>query len=863
MRWLLPIVIVLLAFSSRPCRATHMRAGEITYKQLGTYYYEVTITVFTKPSSNIDRPVLELHWGDGTKDSIDRINIQTLQGVVDVDKITYRGTHQYPGPATYILHFEDQNRNANVINMNNSANVAFFVQSMLVINPFLGGNNSVQLLNDPIDMGAINQLFIHNAGAYDPDGDSLSYQLEICKANGGVNCPGYSYPTASISFSIDAITGDLIWNTPVTVGIYNVAFSINEWRNGTKIGYVTRDMQIEILPSTNNPPVLNFMADTCVEAGSTCTFQVTATDADNDNVTLSATGAPFLLSPDSAYFAIQTSQGSVSSQFIWNTTCAHVRKKPWTVSFKAVDYHISPQPPSPLNFADYQLRNITIVAPAPQNLMALPQGNTINLTWDQSLCAQAKGYSIYRHIGATGWTHAYCETGVPSYTGYVNIKTIQNVTTTSFTDDNNGAGLSQGIDYCYLIIAWFDDGAESYASNEACAHLRNDIPLMTHVSVNTTQSTAGQIYIAWSKPNEIDSVVAPGPYYYILNKGTGQSGNSMLPYDTLPTINDTTYIDLVNNTVGLAYSYSITMINNTPNMQFAMGTCHFASSVYLAAQPTDKSVKLTWTEQVPWTNFAYIVYKWNGVSFDSIATTSKQNFTDTGLVNGQQHCYKIKSWGTYNIKSMPDTLYNYSQELCAIPVDNIAPCPPVIAVKQLCDSASNSISWSWKDSVCHSDLNLLQLYFIPLGSSASQLIYQTHTTSDTLYVHDSLPVIGGCYFITVTDSNGNSANSNTVCVDNCPKFDLPNVFTPNNDGINDFFEPSVYSYVDKTEFTIYNRWGNPVYRTMDKKIYWDGNHLNSGDPCPEGVYYYLCTFTYSLLDRKETKTITGVVHLIR
>lgn len=840
-----------------------MRAGEITYKQLGTYFYEVTITVFTKPSSNIDRPVLELHWGDGTKDSIDRIHIENLQGVADVAKITYRGTHQYPGPATYVLHFEDQNRNANVINMNNSANVAFYVQSMLVINPFLGGNNSVQLLNNPIDLGAINQLFIHNAGAYDPDGDSLSYQLEICKANGGVNCPGYVFPAASVSFTVDALTGDLTWNTPVTVGIYNVAFSINEWRNGTKIGYVTRDMQIEILPSTNHPPVLITLADTCIEAGSTCTFQVAATDADNDNVTLSATGEPFLLSPDSAYFAIQTGQGIVSAPFTWNTTCAHVRKKPWTVSFKAVDYHISPQPPSPLNFADYQSRNITIVAPAPQSLVATPQGNTIKLQWDTSICPQAKGYKIYRHAAATGWMHAYCETGVPSYTGYVNIKTITDINTTTFVDDNNGTGLSQGIEYCYMVIAWFNDGAQSYASNETCAHLRNDIPLMTHVSVNTTQSLGGHMHVAWSKPNEIDTLVAPGPYFYILNKGEGQLGNAMAAYDTLSTINDTTYIDTVNNTMNKAYSYSITMINNTPNMQFVMGTGHFASSIFLTAQPTDKAIKLSWTEQVPWANFAYTIYKYNGVLFDSIASTSNQQYIDTGLVNGQAYCYKIKSAGKYNIKGMPDTLYNFSQELCDSPIDNIAPCAPTLAAEQLCDSATNFIQWTWSDTTCRGDLSLVQLHFVPIGTNNGLLIFETYTAIDTLFIHDSLFVIGGCYFITVADSNGNTASSNTVCVDNCPHFELPNVFTPNNDGINDFFEPDVYSHVDKTDFTIYNRWGNPVYCTTQKKIYWDGKDQHSGQPCPEGVYYYLCTFTYSLLNGQETKKITGAVHLLR
>ncbi|MCK7532596.1 MAG: hypothetical protein MZV63_16970 [Marinilabiliales bacterium] len=59
----------------------------------------------------------------------------------------------------------------------------------------------------------------------------------------------------------------MIWDTPVMQGEYNIAFVIDEWRNGVKIGSVTRDMQIEILACNNNPPVIVAVDDTCVTAG--------------------------------------------------------------------------------------------------------------------------------------------------------------------------------------------------------------------------------------------------------------------------------------------------------------------------------------------------------------------------------------------------------------------------------------------------------------------------------------------------------------------------------------------------------------------------------------------------------------------
>ena len=127
---------------------------------------------------------------------------------------------------------------------------------------------------------------------------------------------------------------------------------------------------------------------------------------------------------------------------------------------------------------------ITVVTPAPPDLVASPVGNNINLIWDKSPCTNAIGYKIYRRNGFYGYVHGHCETGVPAYTGYVEIATDTGVYDTTFTDTNNGNGLIHGIDYCYMVIAYFNDGAESFASNEACTTLIKDVPIITNVSVN-------------------------------------------------------------------------------------------------------------------------------------------------------------------------------------------------------------------------------------------------------------------------------------------------------------------------------------------------------------------------------------------
>ena len=88
-------------------------------------------------------------------------------------------------------------------------------------------------------------------------------------------------------------------------------------------------------------------------------------------------------------------------------------------------------------------------------------------------------------------------------------------------------------------------------------------------------------------------------------------------------------------------------------------------------------------------------------------------------------------------------------------------------------------------------------------------------------------------------------------------FSLPNVFSPNGDGLNDrlilFGIPTGFS------FTIVNRWGNVIFETIfPNDEFWDG-HFN-GKSCQEGVYFYIIRNTESNSDENLK---TGFIHLIK
>ena len=90
-----------------------------------------------------------------------------------------------------------------------------------------------------------------------------------------------------------------------------------------------------------------------------------------------------------------------------------------------------------------------------------------------------------------------------------------------------------------------------------------------------------------------------------------------------------------------------------------------------------------------------------------------------------------------------------------------------------------------------------------------------------------------------------------VSVIECNDSYIPNVFTPNNDGINDFFE--IKNLPENASTQIFNRWGIKVFETTKSDIFWDGR-TTSGIESVDGTYFYIIT--------TEEKTYKGFLQLI-
>lgn len=863
------LIIFIINFSY----ATHQRAAEITYRHLQGLTFEFTITMYTRTSSPADdtRTYMPIKWGDETSSELERIEWYEIPGVKDISYNLYRGTHTFPAPGSYKMSVEDPNRNGGVVNIPNSINVPMYIESTIVINPFLGINNSVQLLTPPIDQGCVGQRYIHNPGAYDPDGDSLSFKLVDCKGAGGFDIPGYSYPKTQPGgyFGIDSISGDLLWETPVLQGEYNVAFVVEEWRHGILIGTVRRDMQIEIVACDHVPPEIYTISEACVVAGDFLQFDAIAVDPDGTPVTITAFGGPFEQSENAAYIDPDPGVGvdTARTTFNWPTNCSHVRLEPFTVVFKAQDQGL------PVSLVNFKTVFIKVNAPAPDNLNAIALGNGVNLSWETSPCENAIGYKIYRRSGESGWTPGECETGVPIYTGFQQIGTVEGVNTLTFRDDNFGVGLVNGINYCYRVTAFFIDDAESIASNEACAYLKRDVPIITHVSNDSTNLIAGNAVVIWSKPTELDTVQYPGPYKYVLYRNNGLSWDTPVKVEEFQGLNDTIYLDkdINMNTNDQAYSYRVDLESLTVGF---IGSSQRASAVFIETEPADQEINLAWFPVVPWENEQFIIYRKSPeeTEYDSLDITNIPLYRDQGLENGKTYCYVIKSIGHYSLPGLFDPLINYSQIVCEVPIDNVPPCQPVLTVETNCEDVSNFLTWTLPYDSCKQDVAEYQVFYTPSEGQPFELIETISNPFDTTYLHNDISNVVGCYAVTAIDTVGNvSDTSNIVCVnyDACPPYELPNVFTPNNDSFNDLFVPMTdvsgnpKANVDRVDMTIFNRWGKIMYTTDDPQINWDGKNQNNNEDCSDGVYFYVCEVYIVTLEGEESFTLKGSVTIFR
>ncbi len=153
-------------------------------------------------------------------------------------------------------------------------------------------------------------------------------------------------------------------------------------------------------------------------------------------------------------------------------------------------------------------------------------------------------------------------------------------------------------------------------------------------------------------------------------------------------------------------------------------------------------------------------------------------------------------------------------------------------------------------SVCFEDDTMFTL---SAKQSASYLWKPGNLTTQLI-----IPKKYGWYTVMRSDSGGCSETDSFHIIKKCTPDTLliPNAFSPNGDGKNDFFKPSFVRHVNY-EFRIYDRWGELMFRTNNIYEGWDGKYKATA--VPEDVYIYIIEVSgYGIF-----RQLKGTVNLVR
>ena len=462
----LALVMIMFLLVSLPQKlwATHLRAGEIIVERVdcAALTFRITIIVYTDTGSEVRFGEGLLDFGDGSDPFLlpiienniaatvlddgtiitNAIDATNLGNQVASASLTIE--HTYSSPGRYTIGYVEPNRNEGVLNIDNSVNTTFYVETQIDSDPFLGCNNTPVLLFPPIDRGCTGVAFFHNPAAFDPDGDSLAYELVVPQKEFGVVVDGYEplndpslyedFATGAEDnmnppeFFIDAITGEVTWNAPDRVGEYNIAFIVKEYRKIRGefflLGFVTRDMQIIVEDCDNERPELIVPEDICVEAGETINESIFGIDPDGHDVQITAASQVFSLgaefTPSGSPTPFQSSVPRAESQFTWETECEDVRDQPYQVTFRIVDS--PPEGPQLVSFATW---NITVIGPSPVIETVEQDGQGLRVDWEDYFCPNAEIMQVWRRVDSNPYVPEECETGIRENAGYSLITELQ------------------------------------------------------------------------------------------------------------------------------------------------------------------------------------------------------------------------------------------------------------------------------------------------------------------------------------------------------------------------------------------------------------------------------------------------------
>lgn len=467
-------------------QASHLRGGDLTYRNLGGSTYEITAVIYRDClSGNVplstSYPFGIYFTSSGTLHTtvnIPQVSISTLAGYapncnyppsVCVQEGIYRDTVTLPttfaASQGFVISMEAFARNNIVDNLVDGQSMYWVAQ----IPASLFTNSSVYFLAKPVPYVCLGKPVSFSQNAFDTDGDSLAFSLvapygdNVGGVNGAAGGPG-PHPSAAYAggfssanplgvgtpIAINPITGEITF-VPNSIGVYVIAVEVEEWRLTTtgsalSMGKVRRDIQFVVgnTCTANTPPFVDTTVSALsyqVVAGGSFNFtlQLSDTSAATDSINGYAFGPMFSsiygLPGPYATLNFTPGVGSATAQFQWSTNCAQARSQPYYFTLVAYDNQCNERQTS----IAVTVRPRTVVRPPTLRCLRVQGSSSVQLEWTPpAIVNNFNRYYIYR-------------SSTSATTGFTLIDSVTGSATTTYTDASATNAFNQA--YWYRVAS--------------------------------------------------------------------------------------------------------------------------------------------------------------------------------------------------------------------------------------------------------------------------------------------------------------------------------------------------------------------------------------------------------------------------
>ncbi|MFN0200948.1 MAG: gliding motility-associated C-terminal domain-containing protein [Bacteroidia bacterium] len=881
-------LFLLIILGSLTLHAKHLVGGDITYRCLGGNQYEITLNVYRDCSTGTvfdDDVALGIYDG-GTLAKITNFvlsspNIQKIQNTVsdpcvDVSKLPnlcyeraiYKRTTTLPSNQNgYYITWGRCCRNNSILNIIKPGDVGMALYAFIPANTFTC-NSSPSFKNSSPTFICLNDVFEFDQSATDADGDSLYYVLTppftaaspdtpVLQIGPRPNFPFPSTPTPSLNLF------DLVnWNTgfstnnpiggnpiltihpntgqlkvrPQTLGQFVFSVSVYEFRNGTFLSEVKRDIQINVIncpinfpPEITVEPSPQIQGDTIFfNLGEESCFNLTGTDVnglgvDPDNLTMTISGDVFsgsTFAPPYATLNANTGLSPIGGQLCWTPDCNQTNMQ-GTLYVTISDNNDCP---GPNVVTDTFVVILLPGASTPPDLrcVSVENNTSIKLTWINPQSNRLAGFEHYviERDDGTGWTA---------------LTQINDSTINTFTD--NTVVNANTIPYKYRL------STAKTCPNFFVGGAGNEVTSMvaSAVTLNEAQTRAD-----WNAYKNVNFPVT----YTVIALDTP----NIVEFIAGQNVTDTFF---VHNACHFLGSYRIRVTDPVTGCEAYSGRSNDVSADNQPVQPSDVCVvtgdSLAQGNLIKWYPFngpdfgKYQVYrKRSDESFFSfLAEVNNVNTTfylDTEAdVNNFSYCYLVKMI-----------------DVCNLEFETVSDCSIVLQTSKT--GFSVNLAWTpytgWGN-----DIYTYNVYYSKEGKTMSLIASNLNSSTlsfDDINVNDETSKY--CYRIEAVKANATDC-ANSFSNESCQIFEptlfSPTAFSPNGDGINDEFIVEG-AFHQSYEMIIYDRWGKVLFTSKSARATWDGK--SNGKDVPEGVYAY---FVKAVGETGKVMQRSGTITLIR